>query len=263
MLKVKDYHIDYQMKRIQLFDTRWYEVNGVKYPSVTTILNAKAKPYALMKWTKQMGLNADFIGDEAMKEGRQVHYLCEDYLKGKEVRYTDDIKMHEVWIPFIRFTEFCKEYEVEPLLIEQELYSAKYGYAGTMDLLCTLAIDKKRYLFMLDIKRSKQSGTAYEYQIASYMEAFHEMGMAYLLKDSFSEKTELRAGLILLAVETKKGYRLVEVDNLTDKMGYFLAVKKVWEGENKSFDMTAKEYPTEIINEKYKLIYDKLNKGAN
>lgn len=256
---IKDYKIYYEMNRIQVYDSRFYEIGGVKYPSVTTILNAKAKPYALMKWTKQMGLNADAIGAEAMDEGREVHDFSERYLRGEELVYNDNIKFHEVWQPVIRFTNFCEEYEVEPILIEQNIFSSKYCYAGTMDLLCIMTIDKKKYLVLLDIKRSKQSATAYEYQVASYYQAIKEMGILEQIKP-YAEGLEFKAGLILLGVESKRGYRFTEVENLEDKFSYFMAVKKVWEGENKNFDMTLKEYPIKVRSDKYLEIYNKLNK---
>jgi hypothetical protein len=236
-----NYKVDYKANRIQLFDTRWYEVEGEKYPSVTTILNAKSKPYALQKWVKQLGLNADAVSAEAMEEGSEVHDMCERYMRGEEIVYTKDTKFHEVWRPFLRFVEWVTENNVEPILLEQTIFSKEHGYAGTMDLLCTVENKSgKAETWLIDLKRSKQSSESYEYQIGSYMKALIEMGLI---------ENNVKGGVLLLNVETKKGYRLVEVEDIDMKFDIFLAVKKIWDAENLGFDMTTKTYPTVVKRE--------------
>jgi len=60
---------------------RWYTTpSGIKYPSVTTILDAKEKPY-LEEWRQSLGpKKADKETKRCADRGTAVHKICEDYL---------------------------------------------------------------------------------------------------------------------------------------------------------------------------------------
>ncbi len=64
---------------------RWYTTpSGIKYPSVTTILGAKEKPY-LEEWRQSLGpKKADKETKRCADRGTAVHKICEDYLNNVE-----------------------------------------------------------------------------------------------------------------------------------------------------------------------------------
>ena len=64
---------------------RWYTTpSGIKYPSVTTILGAKEKPY-LEAWRQSLGpKKADKETKRCSDRGTAVHKISEDYLNNVE-----------------------------------------------------------------------------------------------------------------------------------------------------------------------------------
>ena len=50
--------------------------------------------------------------------------------------------------PLREFTQWMKDHKPEMLIVEKPLYSAKYGYAGTPDLICVI----NRKIYVVDIK---------------------------------------------------------------------------------------------------------------
>ena len=259
----QDYNVDYEENRITIYDTRWYQIGEERYPSVTQILNAKAKPYALVQWLKQMGMNADIVSRQAMDEGSDVHNLCERYLKGEEIVYDDSIKFYEVWLPFQRFVKFCEEHKLIPILIEQTVFSRTNKFAGTLDLICILEIKGKKQLALIDLKRAKQSSLSYEYQVAAYKYAVLEMGVLNVVKDLVGELLDINPYLLLLNVDTKKGWRLKSVEDADKKYDCFLAVRKIWEDENPNFKMLEETYPTTVQSQFYKDRFKKIIGGYN
>lgn len=64
---------------------RWYTTpSGIKYPSVTTILGAKEKPY-LKEWQQSLGVNkAKKETERCCVRGTAVHLMAEHYLNNVE-----------------------------------------------------------------------------------------------------------------------------------------------------------------------------------
>ena len=267
----KNFCIDIHSKKIRVYDKTWYEINGKPHPSSTTILQAKAKGYALEKWYKQLGLNADEASKAAMDEGSNVHDMCESYLYGNTVTFEPGVtKFYEEWLPFQRFISFCKEYTPIPFLIEQQVYSEKHTYAGTLDFFGLICDKGKWRLALIDFKRSKQTNASYDYQIASYLSAFNEMGLMKELtanpyiKDlliKYKVGDVINPYVLLLGKTTKKGWQFIKTDNWEKKMDCFLAVKHIWEDDNPNYNKIAETYPMEVSNEFYLQNFNKLNEG--
>ena len=74
-----------QLKRKNTDKGRRYETpSGALYPSVTTILSHKSKPF-IQEWRKRVGAKeADRISRVASVRGTKIHTLCEDALNNKE-----------------------------------------------------------------------------------------------------------------------------------------------------------------------------------
>ena len=70
-----------------------YEINGVWYPRVTSILNIKAKP-ALYRYYAELEnfAAAEEIMERSADEGTRVHEAIEAILVGKTPEYGEDIK---------------------------------------------------------------------------------------------------------------------------------------------------------------------------
>jgi hypothetical protein len=175
---------------------RVYKQNGKSYPSSTTICGQLDKSGPLTWWAA--GCAADFviekvtalktpkaevvevvqIAEAARKQfrsvsskaagiGTAVHKAVEHYLKtGQEPKIDDD----QILSGFLAFLEWAEEHKLKALATEITLYGE--NYAGTCDLICTLAGRP----FVVDFKTSKQprNGKPYEewgYQLASYRHA--------------------------------------------------------------------------------------------
>lgn len=151
-----------------------YTVNGKKVTSVTQALNIIAKP-ALINWAANTAI--DYVSEQIdpgekydeielatiWKAGKRAHWMkktdagtigtlvhkwVEDYINGKNpgMPVNEDLKK-----AVKRFMGWVKEHKVEFLLSEQQIYSRKYNYTGTLDFICK--IDGKMYIG--DLKTSK------------------------------------------------------------------------------------------------------------
>ena len=191
---------------------RFYTIDGEHYPSVTTILGIIAKP-ALVPWaanqerTLVLEAAADLYLDLAKTPpmsrpvylatlqnrlgktrahqraltmasdiGRQTHALIEWTLRrhlgqavGPEPKVVDDA----LWA-FMAWEDWARSVKLEPLFIEQVVFSRRHGYAGTMDLLAR--VDNE--LALIDFKTSKAIYGESFLQNAAYQVALSEMGHA-------------------------------------------------------------------------------------
>ena len=186
--------MDPNSKRVTILDNRFYSRNEGYYPSVTSILQFMPKGRFFENWLKDVGHNADIIARKAAGEGNQVHSAIEKYVEGEKIQWLNAEGYSnyslDVWKLILKFHEFWSTYK--PTLIESEihLFSDKYKYAGTCDLVCE--IDGVRWL--LDIKTSKAIHTSMDLQLAAYSQAWNE---------NFDEKIE-KMGIIWLKSSKRK-----------------------------------------------------------
>lgn len=161
--------------------------------SVTTALSILNKP-ALVNWAANMAANSineawkpgvpyDELEIQAIIEGGRkahwqrktdagltgtfVHKWVEDYINGKNpgMPVNDNLKQAvERWL------EWVEKHKVEFLLSEQQIYSRKYNYTGTLDFICKM--DGKMYIG--DLKTSTGIYPEYFIQTAAYRQARQE-----------------------------------------------------------------------------------------
>jgi hypothetical protein len=178
----KNYRIDFKANRITFLDSRWYydEKNNA-VPSVTTILDAFPKGFALMQWIKKHGEDADTIRDEAGRKGSVVHNLTERYDSGETVALFSgpddkdailDFSISE-WNMFEKYVEFSSRFPHDNLIIETNLVNAKIGYAGTIDRITYFPVDSPFKQFagkvvLLDIKTGNYCDDSWYLQLAAY-----------------------------------------------------------------------------------------------
>ena len=100
--------------------------------------------------------------------GTVVHGLIEDFLKNKKIPNQSDKKVINCWNLFLDWWN-TQEYEVVEL--EKKIFSKKYNYAGTLDLVLK---DKKGNLVLADIKTSNSISFDYALQLNAYRQAYEE-----------------------------------------------------------------------------------------
>lgn len=146
--------------------TTGYEIDGIWYPRVTSIVSIKAKP-ALYKY--YAGLPSFAVGEaiknKSAEEGTLLHEMVEAILKEENPTIPDSIKP-----AVMAFLDFKKQNEIIPHQIETRLVSKTHHYAGTMDCLAEL----NGQLGVLDIKTSLAIYRDYGIQTSAYVEALRE-----------------------------------------------------------------------------------------
>ncbi|MEK7630597.1 MAG: hypothetical protein AAB417_01010 [Patescibacteria group bacterium] len=153
-----------------------YEIGGRWYPRVTKILEVKSKP-ALQNFFREMGSfeAAEAVKEKSALEGTLVHETVQKLAVGEKVTIPKSIK------PAVdKFQEFYEERKIffHPAYIEQQVWSGRQRYAGTVDALAE--IDGK--FGVLDIKTSTGFYPEYNLQTAAYVQALQEYDVKLALK---------------------------------------------------------------------------------
>jgi genome maintenance exonuclease 1 len=127
---------------------RYYTTpDGVKLPSVTTVIGAKGKQ-AIMEWRKRVGEEeANKISRKASSRGTNVHTLCERYLNNEPLGdIMPDAKA--MFLPLKPLLNRINNIHYQ----ECALWSVKLGMAGRVD--CIGEFDG--VLSVIDFKTSKR-----------------------------------------------------------------------------------------------------------
>ncbi len=109
---------------------------GVRLPSVTTILNA-TKPRedreALMRWRDRLGdVEAQRVASAASRRGTQTHHYLRGHLLGDAKPCPDSVKPYwESLAPVLQTI-------AEVRLVESPVFHYDLGYAGTVDCVASL-----------------------------------------------------------------------------------------------------------------------------
>lgn len=233
--RILEYSAD--TKQINLLDQRFYLRNGEYYPSVSSILNYFPKDQFFFSWLKEVGSNADIIVAKASAEGRQVHGAIEDYLNGEEIKWFDEYGNAkyslEVWKMILKFVDFWEKHKPELVALEYHLFSDKYKFAGTADLIVRLR-DK---LWLIDNKTSNSLHTTNNLQLAAYATAWNE---------THDEKIE-ETGILWLKASTrgedKKGEKIQGAGWQLKVIG---EVEKNFEMFTKIYDIYKMENPDDV-----------------
>lgn len=140
-------------------ETHQYFIDGVEFPSVTTIL----KPI------QNFGMVAPDVLARAAEFGRNVHTATEYYDRGT----LDEDTLHEALVPYLNgWKKFLAEKPMKFHLNEFKVFSLKYGYAGTLDRVGLFIVDGK--VVLIDIKTGMET-RSFGPQTAAYASAVEEM----------------------------------------------------------------------------------------
>lgn len=187
---------------------RYLTPTGVKYPSITTILSAKSKPF-IDAWRKRVGdEEADRIGRVASLRGTKIHALCEDVLNNIDIEdkvdsmnYIDK-QMFQNFRPLLNGIGLIRS-------IESKLYSDHLRVAGQVD--CVAEYNGVNSI--IDFKTSKRIKTK------SQCEGYFIQCTAYAIM--FEERTGIPISqiVILMAVEGEEPIEFIEKrDNYVAKL---------------------------------------------
>ena len=233
-------------KQINVLDSRFYSRNGKYYPSVTSVLNYFPKNNFFHSWLKDVGHNSDIIMRKAAHEGTQVHNAIEEFLKGNEIQWIDEwgnAKFQiDVWKMILRFADFWNQVKPELISAEYHLFSDKYEYAGTADLVVRINDE----LWLLDIKTSNSLHTSYDLQLAAYTQAWNETHTEAIT----------RTGIIWLKASTRKegkegqmqgkGWQVKIVDDIEKNFEMFTKIQDIFKLENPGFSPYTEQIPTTV-----------------
>lgn len=232
---------------------RFYLIGDASYPSVTHILGCIGKP-ALINWAanQERALCVDVAADlyldllktqpmtrvsylatldgrlgkqkqhkrtleRASEIGSQAHALIEWNLRsqlgqqvGPEPRVVDQAQH-----AFMTFQQWANSVALQPIFIEQTVFSTRHAFAGTMDLVAL--VNGVRTL--IDFKTGKAIYAEAHLQNVAYRAALDEMG---------HEPSE--AGLIVRLPKTQHdpAFETAVCPPVAELLPTFLAVKQVW-----------------------------------
>ena len=142
--------------------------NGIKLPSVTTVLG-HFKKKSLIEWQNRVGhQEAELIKNRAATRGTKFHNMMEAYLRNEE-HFLDGV------MPDMK-QSFRDMQETLDLIdnihyIESPLYSEKLGVAGRTDVIGEFG----KTLSIIDFKTSRKQ------KKAEWIENYFEQGTAYAL----------------------------------------------------------------------------------
>ena len=155
---------------------RYYTIDGVNMPSVTSILGQiperKAK---IMGWRKAVGEQmANYISVTSTNRGKSTHKLIENHLNNE-----DDKNVGVTNVVALGLFRLIKPYlaRIENInCLEEYLYSKEIGVAGQVDCVATY----KGKLSIIDFKTStKQRDANYNYanflQCSAYAKMYEEL----------------------------------------------------------------------------------------
>lgn len=170
-----------QVKRIERESDsrgwRWYEVDGVKYISVTQVLDV-IQHFQLTNWFKNNSANKiQKTKDVTADFGSSLHKIIELDLQNKPIV----VDQPELKASYDQWITLKKEKFIQATHTETIVYSTKYGFAGQLDFIGTYKFEKScnahRTYAVQDLKTGRFSIKT-GWQLAAYRMAAIERGIA-------------------------------------------------------------------------------------
>ncbi len=152
---------------------QYHLADGTRVPSVTQVLQVINKP-ALIGWANKMGLqgiDSNAFRDEKADIGTTAHAMAEGWFKGIVPDIEEELR--QAAMPGYRnFLRWANEHRIHVVEAEQQLVSEKFGYGGTIDLLCYI----DTYREVIDLKFTKSIHHDQFYQLVAYAALAEEHG---------------------------------------------------------------------------------------
>ena len=116
---------------------RFYEApNGLKYPSITTVLGKQpGKQAGLQRWREKIGhAAANIISGKAARRGTAFHHICEDYINNQDIEEHKG-KNFLSWCMFNELKPILNDTIDKVVLQETSMFSDTYKVAGRCDFI--------------------------------------------------------------------------------------------------------------------------------
>lgn len=205
-----------------------YELDGSRYPSVTTVIRDILRKEGLERWmagqmydvlkykpyfSKQRAIEMLFQPSSAeMEIGTAVHNIVEHHENTEEYISV----LPDTFVGYaLAYRAFLEEYGFEDISKEETLASKKYGFAGTYDRFGRLKSGKNA---LIDIKTGKDLYPEVYLQLSAYKQ---------LLIENKNVQVDEIGGLLLRSDGTFK-YEPGE-----DVLPVFLGLKTAWDWRNR------------------------------
>lgn len=156
-----------------------YELDGGKYPSITTIIKIISGNPALMKWANYMGFKRKDITkilEESASFGTLVHsnlQIIVDPNMGEPIKPKDALEEYTLNKIINNFNNYFKDIKYTTIFSEKTIISKELGYAGTLDWLAKVG----DYLVLFDFKTSKQPRPTMYLQLGGYANLLKSIGI--------------------------------------------------------------------------------------
>jgi len=192
-LKLNSLREALQSEMVNWFDQHYYRIGSKFYPSVTTVLGASPKWY-LGNWRGDVGnVEADRIMKEAQIHGSNVHGFLNHLLNGGSLIFNQEtnekghinVRDQFEFLHIYKVVQFLNIVKPKILMSEEIIWSDKYEFAGTMDLL--MDVEEGEYpvngakpifldggVYVADLKTGKSIGNEAFWQTSAYAEALKE-----------------------------------------------------------------------------------------
>ena len=210
---------------------RFYDVDGDKFPSVTTILNIIGKDYLQFWYGKLGNEEAEKQLKAAAQRGTDLHKTIESHIKMKKGLFNGNFQAKSPL--FDRFLEFEDGVKVEFTMSETTVFSKKHRFAGTLDAVGIENYEKNPVLTIFDWKTSKSLHKENKLQISAY---------AYALEEMFPEMAgAIEKARVVRFVdptpenpEPKPEQYVLSRSEIDDNFKVFLSCLEVWKWKNQS-----------------------------
>lgn len=150
----------------------YYEIDGIRYPRVTSILSVLSKP-GLGRWREALireGRDPDAEAREAADRGTAIHALTEALDLGAQADCPSDL------LPFIRaYRDWKGEHVAAVEMTERLVVHRRFGYAGKLDKVVRL-YDGRRAI--VDLKTGRSLAPETRLQLSAYVDALEDEGDA-------------------------------------------------------------------------------------
>jgi len=168
---------------------RFYKINDIEYPSVTTVISATQKSEGLKKWRDKLGHEvADAELVRASTRGTKMHTLIEEYITGRDASIKDIL-------PRGLFDRIRPELDkIDNIrLIEKTLYDPEIlKMAGTVDCIA----EYEGILSVIDFKSSNK------YKRFEWCTNYFIQACAYsIMFNKINEEQQIEQIAILIAGE--------------------------------------------------------------
>lgn len=228
-----------------------YAINGIEYPGVTGVLGLLDKSMWKTKWAlncmesyiqkeiekKDYYVDGSLseitdiiydakteyrnISDTALSIGSEVHNIIEQdikaQIKGEYFGWRDKYRS-EVENAYRAFLKWEKDHVIEYLESETPVYSARYCYAGTLDIICrvkNIEDVKDGSIFCIDLKTSKGFYDGMAKQISAYKYARTEFENTREMQLVFDNNGDVHEYTIKQHPIKIDGIGILRIDKLT------------------------------------------------